>query len=142
MRKIIFRGKSLKTGEWFCGSLAYFPDSQTAHIIPCGTCKGEDVICDFVEINPESIGQFTGLRDRNGKDVYEGDVVFWIATDMRGRGRGEQGAIFWNKHTMSWAIERDKPCVDGRPFIISRPFDKRHLEVVGNIHDNPELMKL
>lgn len=141
MRKILFRGKSLNNGEWFYGSLAFFPDSQTAHIIPCGTCKGENVICDFVEVEPSTVGQFTGLIDRKGKEVYEGDVVFWIATDMRGRGRGEQGAIFWDKHTMSWAIERDKPCADGRPCIIGRPFDKRHLEVVGNIHDNPELMK-
>ena len=129
-RQIKFRGKRLDNGAWVYGYLAdgYYINDINA---PVRT---------VIEVDPGTVGQFTGLLDRNGKEVYEGDVVFWIAADMRGRGRGEQGAIFWDRHTMSWAIERDKPCVDGRPCIISRPFDKRHLEVVGNIHDNPDLM--
>ena len=91
-------------------------------------------------VSSDTVGQYTGLRDRRGQEVYEGDVVFWLARDMRGRGCGEQGAIFWDKNTMSWAILRDKPTSDGRPCVISRPFDRRHLEVVGNIFDNPDLM--
>lgn len=141
-RQIKFRGKDRRTGKWVYGDLL-------APITGCrivnytsednGSMKHADY--HYHNVLDDTVGQFTGLRDRNGKEVYEGDVVFWIATDMHGRGRGEQGAIFWDKHTMSWAIERDKPCVDGRPCIISRPFDKQHLEVVGNIHDNPELIK-
>ncbi len=92
-------------------------------------------------VDPDTVGQFTGLHDRTGKEVYEGDVVFWIAIDMRDRGKGYQGTIIWDNSTMAWAILRDKPTSDGRPCIISRPFDKKHLEVVGNIHDNPELIK-
>lgn len=140
MRQIKFRGKRLDGGGWAYGGYAEYihPDCglpSPSIIKPMPGCGNV-----VVSVDPSTIGQFTGLLDRNGKEVYEGDVVFWIATDIRGRGRGEQGAIFWDKHTMSWAIERDKPCVDGRPCIISRPFDKRNLEGVGNIHDNPELL--
>ncbi len=134
-RQIKFRGKDLNTGKWVYGSLLQ-DDYGTFQLV------------DFIDhhetwhdIDPNTIGQFTGLHDRTGKEVYEGDVVFWIAIDMRGRGKGEQGAIIWDNPTMSWAILRDNPTSDGRPCIISRPFDKKHLEVVGNIHDNPELMK-
>ena len=133
-RTIKFRGKRLDNDEWVYG---YYVEDGFINI--CS--HNEDDFLQYNIVDPDTVGQFTGLLDRNGKEVYEGDVVFWIATDTRGRGRGEQGAIFWDKHTMSWAIERDKPCVDGRPCIISRPFDKKHLEVVGNIHDNPELME-
>lgn len=139
MRTIKFRGKDFETGEWLYGNL----------IQRIGRYPG--IMFDYEQagkihyseqpVKQETVGQFTGLHDRTGKEVYEGDVVFWIAIDMRGRGKGEQGAIIWDNSTMAWVILRDKPTSDGRPCIISRPFDKKHLEVVGNIHDNPELMK-
>lgn len=137
-RQIKFRGKRLDNGEWVYGDLEYQPCNRIARIHtynPDGSYNGQHIV------DPDTVGQFTGLHDRTGKEVYEGDVVFWIAIDMRGRGKGEQGAIIWDNSTMAWVILRDKPTSDGRPCIISRPFDKKHLEVVGNIHDNPELMK-
>jgi len=144
-RQIKFRGKDLETGKWLYGDLLQYNEGGVAIGIH-GTFIDDGYHfneywdrCPIVD--DETVGQFTGLYDRTGKEVYEGDVVFWIAYDMRGRGKGEQGAIIWDKHTMSWAIMRDKLTSDGRPCIISRPFDKKHLEVVGNIHDNPELMK-
>jgi len=137
-RTIKFRGKRLDNHEWLYGY--YFVNRKKHFIVKDEIVPPESVFTDF-KIDPDTLGQFTGLYDRNGKEVYEGDVVFWIAIDMRGRGKGEQGAIIWDKDTMAWAIMRNKPTSDGRPCIISRPFDKKHLEVVGNVHDNPELMK-
>lgn len=149
-REIKFRGKRLDSGEWLFGDLL-----QVANEVFISPSDGDWF--DFISriknnvfnlpaakyaVMPETVGQYTGLHDRTGKEVYEGDVVFWIAIDMQGRGKGEQGAIIWDKHTMAWAIMRDKPTSDGRPCIISRPFDRKHLEVVGNIHDNPELLEL
>ena len=156
-REIKFRGKRLSDGNptdrWAYGSLrcdyggvdqnSIFKHSLDPELYSVGirACEIYDPKThNTYAVNPDTVGQYTGLRDRRGQEVYEGDVVFWLARDMRGMGREEQGAIFWDKHTMSWAILRDKPTSDGRPCVISRPFDKRHLEVVGNIFDNPELI--
>ncbi len=135
-REIKFRGKRLDNGEWIYGDL-YHTDELTCI---CDWSIRPHTVENFA-IDPDTVGQYTGFHDRTGKEIYEGDVVFWIAIDMRGRGKGEHGAIIWDKHAMAWAIMRDKPTLDGRHCIISRPFDKKHLEVVGNIHDNPELLK-
>ncbi len=140
-REIKFRGKSLFDGQWVVGDLLH--PSTGARIVNYTESEADGVLradYHYFNVDPSTVGQYTGLKDRSGQEVYEGDVVFWIMKDMRGRGRGEQGAIIWDKHTMSWAILRDKPCADGRPCIISRPFERKYLEVVGNIHDNPELI--
>ncbi len=138
-RQIKFRGKDYNTGEWLYGNLIQRMDRYPGIMFEYE--QAGKFHYSEQPVKQETVGQFTGLYDRTGKEVYEGDVVFWLAIDMRGRGKGRQGAIIWDKQTMSWAIMRDKPTPDGRPCIISRPFDKKHLEVVGNIHDNPELMK-
>lgn len=139
-REIKFRGKDTFKSQFFPQRWLYGTPVQDGD--ETWMCvKKEDKGIVSIKVDPSTIGQYTGLRDRRGQEVYEGDVVFWIGSDMRGRGRGEQGAIIWDKHTMSWAILRDKPTSDGRPCIISRPFDKKHLEVVGNIHDNPDLIR-
>lgn len=137
-RQIKFRGKA-KDGEWWYGSLAYFQDSQTAHIIPCGTCKGKDIFCDFVEVDADAVGQNTGLIDRFGKEIYEGDIVTIKGNYPR--------VVLWDK--MSWAL---MPCEHYHDKIfwvmnLQHPGNdwwelfSDEMEVLGNIHDNPEHLK-
>ncbi len=157
-REIKFRAKRLSDGtpteHWIHGSLrcdygginsdSIFSRDPDPELYSVGirACEIYDPKTHSTyAVNSETVGPYSVLKDRLGQEIYDGDVVFWIAKDMRGRGRGEQGAIIWDKHTLSWAILRDEPTSDGRPCIISRPFDKKHLEVVGNIFDNPELME-
>jgi uncharacterized phage protein (TIGR01671 family) len=138
MRDIKFRGKSLSTGEWLHGSLVWNTGRAFIFETDLDAMIGKVRDC---EVLPGSIGQYTGMKDRLGVDIYEGDVLYWFEFGGRHMGYGSQGAMHWDKHTMSWALLRDRLTADGRLCIVPRPYDKRHLEVVGNITDNPELME-
>lgn len=128
MREILFRGKLLFTSEWVYGS--YFPDTDTLD-------KGTGYILiyelndpDYVyeKVNLDTVGQYTGMKDKNGKKVYEADIL----TDKFGR----MGVVEW----------RDGGFVvnfgDTDIFDLSDCFgDSYQMWVVGNIHDNADLIK-
>lgn len=125
MRTIKFRGKSILSAEWVYGGITAMKDGWCSAI----TTLTEDEFDSQELVYPETIGQHTGLLDKNGREIYEGDIV-----------RDSEGRISYVK----WLIQR---C--GFVLVYER-FDKditgsygkiEHLEVIGNIHDNPELIK-
>lgn len=149
MREIKFRGKIKDDLSWWYGSLVYFPDSQSYHIIPCGACKNGEVICNFVEVQKDTIGQFTGIRDIDGTEIYEGDILCYGNPDSE-----------WEFDRFPFEIAHDNPpyivkwYVEGFPLICTanngvEGFDytdeatlvNNNFKVIGNIHDNPELIK-
>lgn len=129
MREILFRGKT-ESGEWVYGGFCY------------GNNRNESIICprnDFSkEVIPETIGQYTGLTDKNGKKIFEGDIVIELDGGMDGIPR----MVVWDEVWMQfecplvrrhWAYGRN--C--GRLWLMR----DRDIEIIGNIHDNPELLK-
>lgn len=124
-REILFRGKSPK-GHWIYGMPSYdlkyiFNDSNYDSY-------------DQFEIIPETVGQFTGLTDKNGVKIFEGDVVR-ATPNYTYVIRWENGAFYAYHTTIK---------VNGQPYIwglVSR-FNElcMEIEVIGSIHDNPELI--
>lgn len=133
--RYLFRGKRKDNGEWVYGSPVKSINDRV-YMIHGAT---EDAIntkneVDFIysEVIPETVGQWTGLEDRNGKKIFEGDIVEYSQTDNFG---GEQGiaVVYWC----------DK-CVGFRPFSNDNEVDGRTWDYIiklGNSHDNPELLE-
>lgn len=123
MRTIKFRGKGRKTGKWFYGNL-YAEDSfGCTHILASG--------CGCLDIDPETVGQFTGLYDCDGKEIFEGDILRF--------GNSPSGVceVKWNDSIAAFCI---RFYFEGE--IGSRPLGGCvEFAIIGNIHDNPELLK-
>ena len=125
MREIKFRAKDLLTGEWH-----YSRDNWLEQLF-CPKfydCTGEYPGSDKPSIDPSTVGQFTGLKDKNGREIYEGDVV---ATVMNGCRYVQE--VVWSDFTNGFSF-RGHGC--GPIFHKSSC-----MEVIGNIHDNPELLE-
>lgn len=125
MREVLFRGKAL-CGKWVEG-LPYEVDG----VIGCIRVKEQiqDIIFyTTYKVIPETVGQYTGLTDKNGKKIFEGDIVLYARDE-------ELGQISYHEGEAMFVVEFDTWVTD---------FDHMYgkdLEIIGNIHDNPELMK-
>ena len=134
MREYKFRGKRTENGEWVYG---YYIKAK-GHWHNRGIHE-DWIICNAMQnggwfalgakypVITETVGQFTGLRDKNGKEIYEGDIL------------DEKGYNFTVVFDPKWA--KFKLQHDGK--VIQYPEWNRGvcMEVIGNIHDNPELLK-
>lgn len=136
MREILFRGKSVEDGKWFTGQLLRLKSSvseKELNVIVEG-CEWDDSdewfnIFKMAKIVPETVGQFTGFTDKNGKRIFEGDII-------RKTNKGRHSEIFTaNIHTDF----RVKEEVYYGPF--EHLTESCEYEIIGNIHDNPELLK-
>ena len=152
MREILFRGKRLDNGEWAEG---YLYEHEPALV---GIASENDVQepskwfiartgfadwnmprpVEFVEIDPSTVGQYTGLKDKNGKRIFEGDVC-----RFREWSKGEMcwvGKVLWEHQQFMISGGPNKECETMFELCLSR-FIPENIEVIGNIHDNPELLE-
>lgn len=136
MRTIKFRGKQYETGEWLVGDLIHFHhdvmilplDADWFDFVP----RKDNPLrlpSDRFVVDHDTVGKFTGLHDKNGREIYEGDIV-------------AEGAF---KRVISFTPEAAAfcSCSPYESSIRTRTSadEMRYYEVIGNIHDNPEMIE-
>ena len=124
MREILFRGKRIDNGEWLEGNIIINHD-----FVAIMSYSGCQYWHDIIEVNSSTIGQFTGLTDKNGVKIFEGDIVEVDHDSLY----GARGAVFFDKGVFM---------VNNVSNVLSLYGLLPWCEVIGNIHDNPELVEV
>ena len=133
MRTIKFRGKTHGNGKWYYGSLAYANEINGAIYFQTG--GGLVKTMDWVYVIPETVGQFTGLYDCDGKEIYEGDILKWEKDGLL------YAVKFWDGMFYASVQECNEGILGGFPLHALTEHEDRECKIVGNIYDNPELLK-
>lgn len=135
MIEILFRAKRTDNGGWIEGFYTCFNGDE--HRIYTGYSETDcgDYYPDWFNVLPETVGQFTGLTDKNGKLIFEGDIVD-VEYDIQYVGVTAERIGLFEVVFYDGCFMKDRPG-DGMYHFI--PSDR--CEVVGNIHDNPELLE-
>ena len=130
MREILFRGQSIDRRKWYEGDL-YQTRLKSVFYINYYTEHGDRMA---VEVDPETVGQYTGLTDKNGTKIFEGDIVagalYWLEQNKNGVVTFRDGSfgLLWYRGEAEQFNPFTSMC-------------NVEYEVIGNIHDNPELLK-
>ena len=148
MREILFRGKRKDIpGGWVYGwyqppvkwgnhnfgtSISYFCDEGWL---------------DDTEVIPETVGQFTGLNDKNGKKIFEGDILEYTSYTGTGIKEVFRAIVFWDEHRWSYKVIYNNRWTaqwnnKGYTCDIYKTVAANFSDVIGNIHDNPELLEV
>lgn len=136
MREIKFRGKAKHNNNWYFGYLNYSQSRKEYYIL-------EDFASFPAPIFENTIGECTGLIDKNGNEIYEGDILKYtfdnpgsvVATENGLKVRIDK--VFWSEWRSSFALG-SKGCNND---LFTYVRNGNRVEVIGNIYDNPELLK-
>ena len=131
MREILFRGKQTDKDKWVYGVPIKGTNIDESEVLIIESvyncdeyvCRG----CEFAPVIPESVSEFTGVTDKNGKKIFEGDIVEEGCN-------GLVGVVIWDNSKCTYGLKDfgESYKIEDAPI---------EWEVIGNLHDNPELLK-
>jgi uncharacterized phage protein (TIGR01671 family) len=138
MREILFRGKRKDNGEWVFGWYscitkgAHYDPIDNAHFITTSVKldNGEIILTGMFEVDPDTVEHYTGLLDKNETKIFEGDIVK--------HKDGRAFKITW--HDRAFCLTADIIGTSSRFETLWNLYSDE-IEVIGNIHDNPELLE-
>lgn len=127
MKEILFRGERTDNGDWVVdNSVLFFRNSTKIYGVMNGWRE--------IEVIPDTVGQYTGLVDKNGTKIFEGDIVRFNYTGENKGVEGTATVIFQNgQFGVLWGWHKE--------FVPLTGFCNTTVEVIGNIYDNPELLR-
>ena len=133
-----FRGKS-KDGVWRYGNLVIDKEENKYYICPQDYKYGQIIYEPnlFEEVDPATVGMYTGVKDKNGTEIYDGD--YWATSNDGSEGADEwdeivMGPVLWSKYYLGWSGMTERHQEESI-------YSSRYAYVIGNIHDNKELVE-
>lgn len=137
-REILFRGKRTYNKKWIEGSLVVDYAGNTYIVWEYETVKGAMISSKTINVYPETVGEYTGLTDKNGKKIFEGDIVI-CKKEICGNFIDSCVEIgFVEMKHGAFGLHRKQGYY--RPF--KDWLEDYEYEMIGNIHDNPELLEV
>lgn len=158
MREILFRGEKVDDSEWVVGNLMASDDALEGYeaiIIPkvnsdiytTSESKTELGVCKWYLVDPKTVCQYTGLKDKHGKKIFEADIIRYQYDNddcpfPNKDTKKRIGRVFFQSFRASFAVAEGR---NGKDYINQDLFryvqNGNRVEVIGNIYDNPELLK-
>lgn len=135
MREIKFRSKRKDNDRWVYGSLLrdgdgknYIVDALYGECTACSVCGKQEM--DIYEVDPKTVGQYTGLKDKNDIEMYEGDII----SAYNGR---IKGPVIFDKRGLAFGV----PNGPNEIYQFSMNFlESKDIKVIGNIYENQEIL--
>lgn len=152
MKEVKFRGKRTDNGEWVYGNLVQMETSErygkqevfsntwiveiAKELETRAFSEGCSVWAnnDFIQVDPKTVGEYTGLKDKNGKEIFEGDILQ--------SQHGQNGRVTWDESRLTyiviWSAKTSKFAEEYDSYLYQALYRS---EVIGNIYENPELLE-
>lgn len=148
-REILFRGKRVDNGEWVEGCYYESRISGCFILVPKLKARKKDGVIigdsfDVYEVSPETVGQYTGLTDKNDKKIFDGNIIKFTTWDCQGSDTQHIGVV--KLAYGMWSIWKSSNSeywgADGAFELYMVHSGDDEIEVISNIHDNPELLEV
>ncbi|MDD4820897.1 MAG: YopX family protein [Flavobacteriales bacterium] len=132
MRTIKFRAKTIKTGQWLYGDLIH--NRGKVYVAPVEKFYFDGITEANFEVDEKTIGQFTETEDLHGKEIYEGDILEIECLSVKHLGEKTKAVVVFDQGTY-FLDDKDKRGS------FAYHFGNDNIVMIGNIYDNPELLK-